>query len=75
MNSKKRQKLEALAGQRKDNTNLLFNLARQREQRKANNPHLYTSNPYSVKNMHKPQSAASVDSQLKNYRMICHFLN
>lgn len=71
MNAKRRQKLEMLAGQKKNNTNMLYKLAQDRERRKQEKPHLYASNPYSVEHISDPfgeESGTSVWDQLKSYR-------
>lgn len=68
MNSKRRQAVEKLANQKKNNTNMLYTLAQERERRKAEQPHLYKDNPYSVTSLNQAPEGASVWDQLKFYR-------
>jgi len=70
MNTKKRQHIEKMMNQPKTNKDLLFGLAQQRAQRKANQPELYQNNPYSVRSIEQQSydGAVSIWDQLKAYR-------
>lgn len=70
MNSKRKQAIEKITNEKKNMKNLLFNLAEEREARKANHPELYQNNPFSVEALEKAKynNANSVWDQLKVYR-------
>ena len=68
MNAKRRRACERLANKSKNNKNMLYELAQQREKRKFENPHLYQHNPYSVHNVPQENTGSSVWDQLKEYR-------
>jgi uncharacterized protein YkwD len=68
MNQKRRQACERLANQEKTNKELLYNLAQERQRRKAEQPYLYQDNPYTVKNIASKEAPTSIWDQLRFYR-------
>lgn len=70
VNSKRKQQMEKLMTQQKSNKDMLYDLAKQRERRKAEIPQVYEQNPYSVRSLEqqKYDGAESVWDQLKIYR-------
>lgn len=68
MNSKRRKACERLANKKKNNTNMLYELAQQRAMRKATTPQVYQNNPYDISNVPSEDPGSSVMDQLSYYR-------
>jgi len=68
MNFKRRAACDKLANNKKNNKNLLYDLAQQREMRKMTTPHVYQNNPYRASNYTQQSSSNSAVDQLRDYR-------